>query len=122
MGIFSRKDKESLDKGLEKTKESVFKKLSRAVVGKSRVDEEVLDNLEEVLITSDVGVETTLNIIERIEDHFEGIKGIKFKIRKLNPPFGGRVDCAAVEIKTGTFDKTELIEGIEKFLKNFEAL
>jgi fused signal recognition particle receptor len=67
MGIFSRKDKESLDKGLEKTKESVFKKLSRAVVGKSRVDEEVLDNLEEVLITSDVGVETTLNIIERIE-------------------------------------------------------
>lgn len=67
MGIFSREKKESLDKGLEKTKESVFKKLSRAVVGKSRVDEEVLDNLEEVLITSDVGVETTLNIIERIE-------------------------------------------------------
>lgn len=67
MGIFSRKQKESLDKGLEKTKESVFKKLSRAVVGKSRVDEEVLDNLEEVLITSDVGVETTLNIIDRIE-------------------------------------------------------
>ena len=67
MGIFSREKKESLNKGLEKTKESVFKKLSRAVVGKSRVDEEVLDNLEEVLITSDVGVETTLRIIERIE-------------------------------------------------------
>jgi len=67
MGIFSKEKKESLDKGLEKTKESVFKKLSRAVVGKSRVDEEVLDNLEEVLITSDVGVDTTLNIIERIE-------------------------------------------------------
>ncbi len=67
MGIFSREKKESLNKGLEKTKESVFKKLSRAVVGKSRVDEEVLDNLEEVLITSDVGVETTLNIIDRIE-------------------------------------------------------
>ena len=67
MGIFSRERKESLNKGLEKTKESVFKKLSRAVVGKSRVDDEVLDNLEEVLITSDVGVETTLNIIERIE-------------------------------------------------------
>jgi fused signal recognition particle receptor len=67
MGIFSREKKESLDKGLEKTKDSVFKKLSRAVVGKSRVDEEVLDNLEEVLITSDVGVDTTLNIIERIE-------------------------------------------------------
>ncbi|MFH0758025.1 MAG: signal recognition particle-docking protein FtsY [Bacteroidota bacterium] len=67
MGIFSREKKEHLDKGLEKTKESVFKKLSRAVVGKSRVDDEVLDSLEEVLITSDVGVETTLRIIERIE-------------------------------------------------------
>ncbi|HPD95848.1 MAG TPA: signal recognition particle-docking protein FtsY [Tenuifilaceae bacterium] len=59
--------KESLDKGLEITKESLLKKISRAVAGKSRVDDEVLDNLEEVLITSDVGVETTLKIIERIE-------------------------------------------------------
>jgi len=67
MGIFSKEKKKNLDKGLEKTKESVFKKLSRAVVGKSRVDDEVLDNLEEVLITSDVGVDTTLRIIERIE-------------------------------------------------------
>ena len=65
-GIFS-KDKERLDQGLEKTKESVFKKLGRAVVGKSKVDDEVLDNLEEVLISSDVGVDTTLKIIERIE-------------------------------------------------------
>jgi len=68
MGLFSRKDKEVLNKGLEKTKESVLKKISRAVVGKSRVDEEVLDNLEEVLISSDVGVETTIHIIKRIED------------------------------------------------------
>ena len=67
MGIFSREKQENLDRGLEKTRESVFKKLSRAVVGKSSVDDEVLDNLEEVLITSDVGVETTLKIIERIE-------------------------------------------------------
>jgi fused signal recognition particle receptor len=67
MGIFTSDKKKHLDRGLEKTKESVFKKLSRAVVGKSRVDDEVLDNLEEVLITSDVGVETTLRIIERIE-------------------------------------------------------
>jgi fused signal recognition particle receptor len=67
MGLFSSDKKKSLEKGLELTKESVFKKLSRAVVGKSRVDDEVLDNLEEVLITSDVGVETTLRIIERIE-------------------------------------------------------
>jgi fused signal recognition particle receptor len=68
MGIFSRKEKEVLNKGLEKTKESVLKKISRAVVGKSRVDDEVLDNLEEVLISSDVGVETTLKIIERIQE------------------------------------------------------
>jgi fused signal recognition particle receptor len=71
MGLFrklSSDKKESLDKGLEKTKESVFKKLSRAVAGKSKVDDDVLDNLEEVLITSDVGVDTTLRIIERIED------------------------------------------------------
>lgn len=66
-GFFPKEIKESLNKGLEKTKESVFVKLSRAVVGKSRVDEEVLDNLEEVLVSSDVGVETTIRIIERIE-------------------------------------------------------
>ncbi|MEA3446665.1 MAG: signal recognition particle-docking protein FtsY [Bacteroidota bacterium] len=66
-GIFSKEKKKNLDKGLEKTKESVFKKLSRLVVGKSQVDDEVLDELEEILITSDVGVDTTLRIIERIE-------------------------------------------------------
>jgi fused signal recognition particle receptor len=65
--IFSREKKETLDQGLIKTKESVFSKLTRAVAGKSKVDDEVLDNLEEVLLTSDVGVETTLRIIERIE-------------------------------------------------------
>jgi fused signal recognition particle receptor len=68
MGLFSSSKKSSLDKGIEKTKESVFKKLSRAVVGKATIDDEVLDNLEEVLITSDVGVDTTLRIIERIEN------------------------------------------------------
>lgn len=67
MNFLGKDKKESLNKGLEKTKESVFLKLSRAVVGKSKVDEEVLDNLEEVLVSSDVGVETTLNIIKRIE-------------------------------------------------------
>jgi fused signal recognition particle receptor len=67
LGFLGKDKKESLNKGLEKTKESVFHKLSRAVAGKSKVDEEVLDNLEEVLVSSDVGVETTLNIINRIE-------------------------------------------------------
>jgi len=67
-GFFSKDKKESLDKGLEKTKENFFSKLGKAVVGKSRVDEEVLDELEEILITSDVGVNTTIKIIERIEE------------------------------------------------------
>ena len=72
MGIFSflskKEKKENLDKGLEKTKSSIFGKISKALVGKSKVDDEVLDNLEEILITSDVGVETTVKIIERIEE------------------------------------------------------
>ena len=71
MGIFSffsREKKETLDKGLSKTKENVFSKITRAIAGKSKVDDEVLDNLEEVLITSDVGVDTTLKIISRIEE------------------------------------------------------
>jgi len=67
MGIFSvfssKKQKEDLDKGLEKTRKSVFSKISKAVVGKSKVDDEVLDNLEEAFVTSDVGVATTLKII-----------------------------------------------------------
>ena len=67
-GLLSKKKKETLDKGLEKTKESVFSKLARAVAGKSTVDDDVLDDLEEVLITSDVGVETTVKIIHRIEE------------------------------------------------------
>lgn len=67
-GFFNNKKKETLDKGLEKTKESVFSKLARAVAGKSTVDDDVLDDLEEVLITSDVGVETTVKIIHRIEE------------------------------------------------------
>lgn len=65
--FFSKEKKETLDQGLSKTRESVFSKISRAVVGKSKVDEDVLDNLEEILISSDVGVETTVRIIERIE-------------------------------------------------------
>ena len=67
-GFFGKKNKETLDRGLEKTKTSVFDKLARAVAGKSKVDDDVLDNLEEVLITSDVGVDTTLKIIQRIEE------------------------------------------------------
>jgi fused signal recognition particle receptor len=66
-GLFSKEKKESLDKGLEKTKQSFLSKIARSIVGKSTVDDDVLDELEEILITSDVGVETTLKIIERIQ-------------------------------------------------------
>lgn len=69
--FFSKEKKESLDKGLEKTKDSFFSKITKAIVGKSKVDEDVLDNLEEILITSDVGVETTIKIIKRIEARVE---------------------------------------------------
>jgi len=67
-GLFSKDKKKTLDKGLEKSSQSIFSKLSKALVGKSKVDEEVLDQLEEILITSDVGVDTTIKIINRIEE------------------------------------------------------
>ncbi len=66
--IFSKEKKETLDKGLEKSKTSFFSKMSKAVAGKSKVDDEVLDDLEDVLVSSDVGVATTIKIINRIED------------------------------------------------------
>ena len=67
-GLFNREKKETLDKGLEKSKESVLSKIGRAIAGKSTIDDDVLDNLEEALITSDVGVETTLRIIDRVQN------------------------------------------------------
>ena len=66
--VLNEQDKQSLDKGLEKSKSSFFSKLTKAVAGKSKVDDEVLDNLEEILVSSDVGVATTLKIIQRIEE------------------------------------------------------
>src|ERR1700759_3472422 len=65
--LFGKKEKESLDEGLQKTKENFFSKVTKAIAGKSTVDEEVLDNLEEALVSADVGIETTVQIIERIE-------------------------------------------------------
>ena len=67
-GFFNKEKKESLDKGLEKTRESFFSKLTKTLIGKSSIDDDVLDNLEEVLVTSDVGVETTLKIVKRIQE------------------------------------------------------
>ncbi|NLN30312.1 MAG: signal recognition particle-docking protein FtsY [Bacteroidales bacterium] len=80
--FFTKENKENLNKGLQKTRENVFVRLSRAVIGKSRVDDEVLDNLEEVLVSSDVGVETTLQIIERVEERVSRDKYLN--INELN--------------------------------------
>ena len=77
--FLEEENKADLDKGLEKTKEGVFSKLARAVAGKSKVDEEVLDNLEEILISSDVGVDTTVRIIERIEQRVAADKYAEYR-------------------------------------------
>jgi len=97
--LFSKEKKQTLDKGLEKTKENVFKKLSRAVVGKSRVDDEVLDNLEEVLITSDVGVNTTLKIIERVEARVS--KNRYLGVNELNDILKEEIAALLEENKSG---------------------
>ncbi|WP_372776621.1 signal recognition particle-docking protein FtsY [Mangrovibacterium sp.] len=102
-GIFSKAKKESLDQGLSKTKESVFQKLGRAVVGKSKVDDEVLDNLEDVLISSDVGVDTTLKIIRRIESRVERDKYLG--IDELNQIL--KEEIAALLEENNTSDVTD---------------
>ena len=101
--IFSKEKKETLDKGLEKTNTSFFTKLSKAVAGKSKVDDEVLDNLEEVLVSSDVGVDTTLKIIERIEERVS--KDKYFGTDELNRIL--REEIASLLSETNTGDDTE---------------
>ena len=101
--FFSKEKKETLDKGLSKTKEGVFAKLARAVAGKDRVDDEVLDNLEEVLITSDVGVDTTLRIIERIEERVSRDKYLGTK--ELNRIL--REEITALLTETGDDDEED---------------
>jgi len=100
-GFLSKDKKENLNKGLEKTKESVFLKLSRAVAGKSKVDEEVLDNLEEVLVSSDVGVETTLRIIDRIEARV--IRDKYLNTSELHTILKEEIAGLLEENKSGTF-------------------
>lgn len=107
-GSFSKAKKESLDKGLAKTKESVFKKLTRAVVGKTTVDDDVLDELEEVLITSDVGVNTTLKIIERIEERVAKDKFLSTS--ELNDILREEIAELLAENKSGDVSQFELPE------------
>jgi fused signal recognition particle receptor len=103
LNIFSREKKEKLDQGLTKTKESVFAKITRAVAGKSKVDEEVLDSLEEILVTSDVGVETTLKIIERIQNRVSRDKYLG--TAELNTLL--KEEIASLLLENNTNDNTE---------------
>lgn len=102
-GLFNKNKKETLDKGLEKTKQSVFDKLTRAVAGKSKVDDEVLDDLEEVLITSDVGVDTTLKVIKRIEERVARDKYVSTS--ELNAIL--RDEIAALLAENGNSDQSD---------------
>ncbi len=103
--FFSKNKKEVLDKGLEKTKTSVFSKIQRAIMGKSVVDDEVLDNLEEVLITSDVGVETTLKIIKRIEERVAKDKYLNTD--ELNGIL--RNEISELLVESGNDDSTQIV-------------
>jgi len=105
-GFFNKEKKETLDKGLEKTKQSVFGKLTRAIAGKSKVDDDVLDNLEEVLITSDVGVDTTLKIIRRIEERVERDKYVGTS--ELNKILREEIASLLAENNTADLDDWEL--------------
>ena len=108
--IFSSDKKETLDKGLEKSKASFLNKLSKAVAGKSKVDDEVLDNLEEILVTSDVGVDTTLKVIERIEERVSKDKYLGTE--ELNQIL--REEIAGLLSETNVGEETEFTVPLDK--------
>ena len=112
--FFSKEKKETLDKGLSKTKESVFGKIARAIAGKSKVDDEVLDNLEEVLITSDVGVETTLTIIKRIEERVAKDKYVNTE--ELNSILRDEIASLLTESNSGDTGGYEIPEGKKPYV------
>ncbi len=112
--LFSRDNKETLDKGLEKTKESFFSKLGRAIAGKSTVDEDVLDNLEEVLVTSDVGVDTTLKIISRIEERVKRDKYVNTE--ELNTILRDEIAALLTENNTEDTEGFTLPEGTRPYV------
>ena len=112
--FFSKEKKETLDHGLEKTKESFFGKLSRAVAGKSKVDDDVLDNLEEVLVTSDVGVDTTLNIIQRIEERVARDKYVSTS--ELNNILRDEISQLLTENNTDDTEGFKLPEGKKPYV------
>ena len=105
-GIFSKEKKEGLDKGLEKTKTSVFQKLTKAVAGKSKIDDDFLDDLEEILISSDVGVDTTLKIIGRIEKRVSEDKYVT--VNELNRLLKDEISKLLEENNSKSLEKAEL--------------
>ena len=113
-GLFGNNKKEKLDQGLEKTKQSVFSKLARLVVGKTQVDDDVLDNLEEVLITSDVGVETTLRIIERIESRVKKDKYLG--TNELNAVLKQEIVALLKENNANDLDKQTFEAGADPYV------
>lgn len=112
--FFSRDKKEDLEKGLEKTRESVFSKISKALVGKSKVDDDVLDELEEILITSDVGVNTTLKIIERIQKRVAQDKYLSAS--ELNGILRQEIATLLMENNTGDGDDFDLPAGTKPYV------
>ena len=120
MGFFNffsknkEQQKETLDKGLEKTKESFFGKLTRAVAGKSKVDDDVLDDLEEVLVTSDVGVDTTLNIIRRIEERVARDKYVSTS--ELNGILRDEIASLLTENNTSDTEGFQIPEGKKPYV------
>lgn len=113
-GLFGKKKKETLDKGLEKTKQNVFSKLTRAVAGKSKVDDEVLDDLEEILVTSDVGVDTTIKIIRRIEERVAKDKYVSTS--ELNGILKSEITALLTENNTGSNDEWTLPENAHPYV------
>ena len=137
MGLFSffkknkeveKEQKQELDKGLEKTRTSVFDRISKAIIGKSKVDDEVLDNLEEILVTSDVGVDTTLKIIERIQERVARDKYLGTS--ELNRILKEEIAALLQENNSGdgtTFDipadkKQDLLKRTKKVLEKLEKV
>ena len=113
-GLFGKKKKETLDKGLEKTKQNVFSKLTRVVAGKSKVDDEVLDDLEEILVTSDVGVDTTIKIIRRIEERVAKDKYVSTS--ELNGILKSEITALLTENNTGSNDEWTLPEDARPYV------
>jgi fused signal recognition particle receptor len=112
--LFGKKEKEQLEKGLEKTREGFFSKITKAIAGKSQVDEEVLDQLEEALITADVGVDTTIQIIEKIEARVARDKYMSTD--ELHQMLKDEIRNILVEDATDTLKKFELPENIKPFI------